>query len=435
MLPMPIDTIAVCIFTTDRQYKMNRTGKLFVIAYFFLSSLCASAQIEKVTIDSVQTAENNELQYYKNQRDLIDLAMKVIHKDPDQRLKNPEKLDSKLKVSLGPILEYTLSTGFTGGTAASGAFSTSSSIPTNVSSILFAVKYTQKKQFLLPIQTSVWLPGNKFYFIGDWRFLNYPQDTYGFGGYTTTNNLSTVAYKYIRFYETGYKKITGNFYAGVGYQLDHHTSIRQSGISQGTVTDFTKYGYTNTSTSSGISVDFVFDNRKSSINPEGGSFYANLMFLQNLKQLGSSSDFNSVLIDVRKYFQLSQKLVLALWSYNVITLNGNPPYLDLPGTGSDTYNNTGRGYELGRFIGKKMVDLEAELRFGISKNGLVGGVIFTNAESLSELGSNKLAVISPGIGAGLRIKFNKFSNTNACIDYGIGKGGSRGFFGNLGETF
>ncbi|MGI8636153.1 MAG: hypothetical protein ACR2KZ_12195, partial [Segetibacter sp.] len=335
---------------------------------------------------------------------------------------------------VGPIIEYTLSTGFTGGISASGVFSTGVLQPTNVSSILLAVKYTQKKQFLLPVQTSVWLPGNKFYFIGDWRYFNYPQNTYGFGGYTTTNDVSTVAYKYIRFYETGLKKIKGNFYSGLGYQLDRHSKISQANTT-GVVTDYTKYGYAETSTSSGISINLVYDSRKNSINPEGGIFYANLMFLQNLTQIGSSSNSNSVLIDVRKYFQMSRNLVLALWSYNVITLSGNPPYLDLPGTGSDTYNNTGRGYELGRFIGKKMIDLEAELRFGITKNGLVGGVVFTNAESLSELKNNKLEVISPGVGMGLRIKFNKFSNTNACIDFGVGKRGSRGFFGNLGETF
>jgi len=44
-------------------------------------------------------------------------------------------------------------------------------------------------------------------------------------------------------------------------------------------------------------------------------------------------------------------------------------------------------------------------------------------------------VISPGYGAGLRIKLNKFSRTNVAIDYGFGAGGSRGFFVNLGEVF
>jgi len=82
-----------------------------------------------------------------------------------------------------------------------------------------------------------------------------------------------------------------------------------------------------------------------------------------------------------------------------------------------------------------MLDLEAEFRYGITNNGFLGGVIFANAESLSELSDNKFATIAPAIGAGLRIKFNKFSKTNVCIDYGIGVNGSHGFFGNLGEVF
>jgi len=116
-------------------------------------------------------------------------------------------------------------------------------------------------------------------------------------------------------------------------------------------------------------------------------------------------------------------------------LSGNPPYLDLPGTGTDTYNNTGRAYEQDRFIGKRLVDLEAEFRFGITRNGLIGAVIFCNAASVSEFSSNKFEVIYPGFGMGLRIRFNKFSNTNACLDYGIGTNGSHGLFGNLGEVF
>ncbi len=413
-----------------------KNGSLFLL--FLFSILCYNrtiGQTENSFADLPDSLKQKQLLYYQNQTDLVDLGMRIFHKDPAVRLKDLGKIDTKLKLSLGPIIEYTLSTGFTGGVAASGAFSTSKNISTKISSVLFAAKYTQKKQFLVPIQTSVWLPGNKLCFNGDWRFLKYPQDTYGFGGYTTQKDVSTVSYNYIRFYETALHKVSTNLYAGIGYQLDHHSNITQSGINAGRVTDFTKYGFTKTSTSSGVSVSLNYDTRKSSINPEGGSFYLNMLFLQNITALGSSSNYNSILLDVRKYFQLSHNLILALWTYNVITLSGNPPYLDLPGTGSDTYSNVGRGYELGRFIGKKMVYAEAELRFGITKNGLLGGVVFTNAQSLSELKTNQLKVISPAIGLGLRIKFNKFSNTNTAIDYGIGKGGSRGFAGNLGEVF
>ena len=412
---------------------ISLTQKLLVVC---CCCLTVSAQkIPFIPLDSSVIMRQNENSYYKSQRDLVDIALLILNKDPDKRVDSNSTKVKKLRISAGPILEYTLSTGFTSGIAAGGAFLTDANGQANTSSILGAVKYTQKKQFLIPIQSSVWTPFNKFNLLGDWRYLNYPQDTYGFGGHTTLADGYTVTYKYVRFYEFALRRIRKNFYAGLGYQLDYHWGIKLINPPPGQVTDFVKYGYSSSSISSGVALDFLYDSRKNSINPEGGSLYCNLSFLQNSRHLGSNSNWNSILLDIRKYIRMPHNNVLAFWSYNVFTLSGNPPYLDLPGSGTDTYNNTGRGYIYDRFIGKKMIDLEAEFRYGITKNGLIGAVVFANAESLSELNTNKFQVISPAVGLGLRLKFNKFSNTNVCIDYAVGVNGSRGFYGNLGEVF
>jgi hypothetical protein len=66
---------------------------------------------------------------------------------------------------------------------------------------------------------------------------------------------------------------------------------------------------------------------------------------------------------------------------------------------------------------------------------LLGGVVFANAQGFSKETYLKLNDINPAWGAGLRIKLNKFSGTNLCIDYGVGLNGSRGFFVNLNEVF
>ncbi len=79
--------------------------------------------------------------------------------------------------------------------------------------------------------------------------------------------------------------------------------------------------------------------------------------------------------------------------------------------------------------------LEAEYRFGILKNGLLGGVVFTNAQSVTDWPSNKFTTIYPAAGAGIRIKLNRHSAANLSIDYAIGIGGSNGIFINLGEVF
>ena len=79
--------------------------------------------------------------------------------------------------------------------------------------------------------------------------------------------------------------------------------------------------------------------------------------------------------------------------------------------------------------------LEAEYRFRLTKNGLLGGVVFANVQSYKENLTLGRELLAPGVGTGLRIKLNKNSGANLCIDYGIGQNGSQGFFVNLGEVF
>jgi len=82
-----------------------------------------------------------------------------------------------------------------------------------------------------------------------------------------------------------------------------------------------------------------------------------------------------------------------------------------------------------------MVYAESEYRFKLTANGLLGGVVFFNAESLSADQGTHLQAIQPGYGPGLRVKLNKISKTNITIDYGFGSQGSRGLFIDVGENF
>ncbi len=418
----------------EYKYKYILIALVDISAFFF--HLNVQAQKDSSFLQKkIDTVGKKETVDYKNQMDIIDIVYRIFNKNPETRIDSTGTKTIRLYISAAPIVEYTIATGFSPGIAGNVVFKTSVKKHSKTSSLLGAVKYTQKKQFLVPIQSSFWAPGNKYDLIGDWRYLNYPQDTYGLGGHTTLSDKYIVNYKYIRLYEFVLRNIGKDLYGGLGYQLDYHWGINEMDVEAGRVTDFQKYGFSKTSVSSGIAFNFLYDTRENAVNPEGGSFYANVRFLQNSTLMGAGSNWNSVTIDIRKYIKMPFKTILALWYYSVFTLSGNPPYLDLPSTGSDMYNNTGRGYEQGRFIGKKMIDMESELRFNISKNGLLGGVVFVNAESLSELENNKFEVISPAVGIGLRIKFNKFSKTNVCVDYGFGTNGSKGFAGNLGEVF
>ena len=126
---------------------------------------------------------------------------------------------------------------------------------------------------------------------------------------------------------------------------------------------------------------------------------------------------------------------MCLWTYDWFVLDGKAPYLDLPSTAWDRFNNFGRGYTQSRFRSPKMLYLESELRFNITKNKLIGGALFGNVQSYTEINSNKFEKVLPGYGAGIRLKFNKNSRTNLALDYAFGINGSGGIFVNLGEVF
>jgi hypothetical protein len=144
-----------------------------------------------------------------------------------------------------------------------------------------------------------------------------------------------------------------------------------------------------------------------------------------------------VLIEAKKFLRPSPHSdnVLAFWSYTALTPSGTSPYLDLPTTGWDTYTNTGRGFIQGRFRGRNLLYVETEYRFGITRNRLLGGVVFANAQTVSEPITGGFRRVVPAIGTGFRLNMNKISRTNLCIDYAFGADGSQGLFFNLGEVF
>src|SRR5450631_4399234 len=286
---------------TPPRYKNMR--KIICSAYCFFASmmftccfsLTVTAQIITPLHENItDTITPKEVTDFGKQRDLIDLVYIVLHKNPDVRLDSAGNKNTHLYFTVAPIVEYTIATGFSPGIAGNVAFMTSVKQKTNTSSFLGALKYTQKKQFLVPIQSSIWTPGNKYNLVGDWRYLNYPQDTYGFGGYTKLADRYIVNYKYLRLYEMVLRNIGRDLYLGMGYMLDYHWNISEQEVQPGRITDFQKYGFSKTSTSSAIAFDLLYDARESSIYPKPGSFYANLQYVPNARLLGDSSNWNSI---------------------------------------------------------------------------------------------------------------------------------------------
>lgn len=381
--------------------------------------------------DTTATAEGP---HRAKETDLIDIARHVFDGKAAPRVDTGVAKSRRLRISVVPAAGYTLQTDLAGIVAANASFYTYPNA--NPSTFLTSFTYTVRNQIILPFQASLWTSKNKYNVVLDWKYLYFPSYTYGLGGYTTLDQGYVVTYSAIRLHQVVMKRLLPNMYLGPGYNFDYYWNIKELDPPPNKVTDFENYGFGKTEFASGLTLNLLYDNRDNPINARRGNF-ANVVFRPNLVLLGSSNDWTSLAIDLRKYinFPAGSRNTIALWSYDWLTLNGKTPYLMLPNTGGDPYNNTGRGYIQGRFRGNNMLYLEGEYRFAITNNGLLGGVVFANAESFTEERSKKFETIAPGYGAGVRLKFNKFSRTNVAVDYGIGQGGSGGVFVNVGEVF
>ena len=366
------------------------------------------------------------------QKDLNDVIQSLFHKNYEPSKTYP--IGPKPIISFVPAIGYSLQTETAGTLTGNIVFRLS---PTSkVSAITTSMGYTEKKQFTLPIVSNIWTKDNQYVFIGDARFYIYPQSTYGLGSNSNIEDKQHMRYNLLRFSEVAMKQITGDFFLGAGYKLEQHWDISSKEPEDGASSDYEAYGATSQSTSSGISLNALFDSRDNSVNASKG-FYAAIEYYNCEKLMGSNTNWQSIVIDVRKYYKLpaSSDNVIAFWSYDWLVLDGRPPYLDLPSTSWDTYSTTGRGYIQSRFRGAQMVYLETEYRFKILTNGVLGGVAFLNGQSFSAAPGTKLESMQPGYGIGARIKLSKVSKTNLDIDYGFGREGSRGLFLTVGEVF
>jgi hypothetical protein len=429
---------------SSKSLQLLINGRTFLIVFLLLSVGRLSAQVEKnvpLTVaknaraqDSIRQDSTHHHRKLVPQKDITDELHFIFKKKPSDTV--PKEVQ-KLTFSILPAIGYTLTTRAAITMTGNAAFRTDTNVAnTRISTITSSANYTENKQFSVPLETNIWTKGNKYNFVGDIHFMKYPQASFGLGSNSWIGNVDSMAYNYIRFYEIVYRQITPDFFAGAGYIIDWRYDITYDNTHAPVPDDYELYGPQSTTVSTGFTLNALYDARDNSINPYKGA-YANIAYRNNLRFMGSNSNWQSMIIDLRKYFNFpsGSRNILAVWNYDWLVLSGKPPYLDLPSTNWDTYSSTGRGYIQGRFRGDEMVDFESEYRFPITANGFLGAVVFANAESLSGLNSHRLQAFQPGWGAGLRVKLNKTSRTNLDIDYGFGTQGSNGLFVNIGELW
>ena len=413
--------------------------KIIFLLFLILSinKILKAQSLENTNIPST-TIENEEPERdsLTSERDLTDVFHNFLNNKNHPHLHKPKFKSDHAQLAFIPGGGYSTQTGLAVIASANLVFFTDKKNVSRESSMQMSASFNQKNQIIIPFAGNIWSPTGNYNFISDIRFMNYPSKTFGIGPKQPTSNESDIDFNYLRIHQTVLRKIIPNLFAGAGIYYDRFWDIKELNPPTNKRTSFQKYGFNTSETAVGINLQAIFDDRDNTINPNKG-WYASVRYRTNQKTIGSDANWEQSIIEIKKYFTFPShsKNVLAFWSYSWLTTNGKPPYLLLPSTGWDDFFNTGRGYLQSRYRDKDMSYLEAEYRFRLTKNGLLGGVVFANVQTFSLVFANEYQTLIPGYGCGLRIKLNKHSETNLCIDYGRGRDGSSGIYINLGEVF
>jgi hypothetical protein len=271
----------------------------------------------------------------------------------------------------------------------------------------------------------------------DVRYLDTERSTWGLGHIVDGQEEFPMSFQLVRIYGTAYRRASGPVFIGLGYHYDEFMNIEDDLANKGESTPFTEYsgGAPDKTAASGISLNVLGDTRDNLVNPSTG-YYLSASFRDYLEALGSDDNWQEMWMEMRLYPHLPSKSrsVLGFWLYTWMTF-GRAPYLNLPSNGWDTYGRGARGYLQGRIRGPSQVYFETEYRRTLTADGLWGAVVFVNGTVTTSPETGTFSRADPAIGLGLRIKFNKHTNTNLTVDFGWGRGDARGLFLGMTEVF
>ncbi|MCV9388400.1 outer membrane protein assembly factor [Reichenbachiella ulvae] len=408
---------------------------------------------------------------HKCGRLLLLLACLISAPSWGQNIPTIKSKDSKSELTIVPLpaIAYNPTSGLLFGLAPSASWYMGEKSNTRISSALGSLIYTTKNQWILTAKSNVFLDGDSWNLLGDWRFFITSQPTYGLGtGPQSGKPIGTgieyedglfskpisdaqmMEFNFFRFHETLLKRIQDSyFYTGLGYHFDNHNRIEDNLLDVGANPPLytSHYSYnsvkgisTENYSLSGFSVNALYDSRDNAINPYSGRYaFANIR--ANYEWLGSAKNSSLLWLEYRDYFSLNKnrpRHMIAVWTYGWFVTSGDVPYMNLPALGWDQFGRSGRAYTQGRFRGEDIVYAEVEYRVPLQRDKeRFGAVAFVNTTSASNrLGNIDLFdYLDVGYGVGFRFMISEASRSNLNIDFAFGEYGATGFYFGINEVF
>jgi hypothetical protein len=224
------------------------------------------------------------------EKDITDLIRSANKKDKHKIITATDTTDNQRLFSFIPAAGYSLQTGLAGILSANLAYFNGTAIKQKISSISTSVTFTQYNQTIVPLVVNIWTKNNRYNFISDNRYIDYPSNIYGISGRTNPNKGHQIAFYALKFHQTILKSVANNLYAGVGYYYDQFWSIKVLDSVTKRMNALINRQLGTGETASSIALKLMYDNRLNQINSKNG-WYVNLVYRDSYKFLGSDNNW------------------------------------------------------------------------------------------------------------------------------------------------
>jgi len=320
-----------------------------------------------------------------------------------------------------PYLFYTPETNLAFGAGGIMYFRTAREPELNLSSVLLSGYYTINNQYSLTLAPELYFSRNRYIARGEFNFGKFLDKFYGYG--SNSEEIDNPDY------------FTQNFGINLNFQADVSEKFEIGAIYDflyTNVIDKKNNPFLNNNSvlgseggiSSGLGLKLVWDSRDYVYLPTTGGYYI-VSAVYYKKALGSDFEFNDYLIDLRRYFKITQGHILTFQLYGNFA-RGFPPFYEMPRLGGDV---TMRGYYEGRYRDRNFVATQAEYKTWLVEKWKLGVVLFGGVGDVAdELDDLKVRDFKYSYGFGFRYIFDEKERLTVRADFGFGKNTSGVYF-------
>ncbi len=293
------------------------------------------------------------------------------------------------------------------------------------SSLYKQVTFRAEHNLLIP-------PRDNLFFKGLIEYKRWPEQYYGIGPETVEDSVKISDYYIITIDQKGYTNLGNQLFAGLQFRYMNLYGVKFYNKNDNEIQPPEEVIGEEGGPYVGFGFGILKDKRNSILTPTEKYYFEFSSYFYN-KAWGSSTNFSSLLIDGRKYFNFNSKgiQVLVLQGKAIFTF-GIVPFIELARLGGKQIM---RGYLEGRYRDKQCVQIQAEYRRNII--GRFGATAFLGTGNvMPRLNEFDPSSMKAAAGVGLRFNINRRDPANVRIDFGWGfEKNTQGVYVTFGEAF